>query len=83
MKSDYNLDARKRPVNLTVNADLLDQARAMTGNLSNTVETLLADFVRQEHSRQAQKIKAMQAALAAWNEFNAKRGSFADEHSTL
>ncbi len=35
--------ARKRAVNLTVNEDLLAQARRLTDNLSNVVETLLAD----------------------------------------
>ena len=83
MKPGYKLEARKRPVNLTLNADLLDQARTMTDNLSNTVETLLGDYVRLERSRQTQKIKAMQATIVTWNEFNAKSGSFADEHSTL
>ena len=35
--------ARKRAVNLTVNGDLLAQARRLADNLSNVVETLLAD----------------------------------------
>lgn len=83
MKTDYNTEARKRPVNLTLNADLLSQARGLTGNLSSVVETLLAAYVRQEHKQRTAKMKALQTTAATWNAFNAKAGSFADEHSTL
>lgn len=83
MKADYNTAARKRPVNLTLNEDLLAQARGMTGNLSNVVETLLAGYVRQERKQRTEKARAMQTTVAAWNAFNARSGSFADEHSTL
>ncbi|MDD5247691.1 MAG: type II toxin-antitoxin system CcdA family antitoxin [Rhodocyclaceae bacterium] len=83
MKTAYDLTARKRPVNLTLNEDLVAQARGMTDNLSGVVESLLADYV--EHERQLRIAKAMtlEATIATWNDFNAKRGSFADEHSTL
>lgn len=83
MKTDYNTAARKRPVNLTLNEDLLTQARELTGNLSNVVETLLANYVRDERRQRTDKHKAMQAAIATWNDFNAKSGSFADDYSTL
>ena len=83
MKTAYDIGARKRPVNLTLNEDLLAQARGLTGNLSNVVETLLADYVQQEHKQRAAKLKALQATSATWNAFNTKFGSFADEHSTL
>jgi antitoxin CcdA len=43
MKSGYNLAARKRPVNLTLNEDLVQQAKGMTNNLSGVVESLLSD----------------------------------------
>lgn len=83
MKSAYDTNARKRPVNLTLNEDLISQARALTDNLSNTVETLLADYVREERSERAEKVKALRSTIATWNDFNAKSGTFADEHSTL
>ncbi len=83
MKVPYKLDARKRPVNLTLNEDLVVQARGLTNNLSGVVESLLADYV--EHARQQRIAKAntIEATIATWNEFNAKRGSFADEYSPL
>lgn len=83
MKAVYNTEARKRPVNLTLNEDLLSQARGLTGNLSNVVETLLAAYVQQERKQRTAKLKALQATTATWNAFNAKAGAFADEHSTL
>ena len=83
MKADYNITARKRPVNLTLNEDLLTQARELTGNLSNVVETLLANYVRDERRQRIGRNKALQAAIATWNDFNTKSGSFADDYSTL
>ena len=83
MKTDYDTAARKRPVNLTLNEDLLVQARELTDNLSNVVETLLAGYVREELRQRAEKGKALRATIATWNAFNAKSGSFADEYSTL
>ena len=38
MKATYNIEARKRPVNLTLNEDLVVQARGLTDNLSRVVE---------------------------------------------
>lgn len=74
---------RKRPVNLTLSENLVEQARGLTGNLSATVETLLADYVLQ-HSQalQSRRQEAAETALA-WNDFNALAGSFADEYVTL
>jgi antitoxin CcdA len=83
MKSTYDQQARKRPVNLTLNEDLVLQARTMTNNLSSVVESLLKDFV--EHTRQQRlaETQALEATIATWNDFGNKVGSFADEHSTL
>jgi antitoxin CcdA len=83
MKSGYNLDARKRPVNLTLNEDLVEQAKGMTDNLSGVVESLLSDFVAQEQKSRAAKAKSIEATIAVWNDFNAKVGSFSDEYSSL
>jgi Post-segregation antitoxin CcdA len=42
MKADFDAGARKRPVNLTLNEDLVSQAKSMTDNLSGVVEALLS-----------------------------------------
>ncbi len=83
MKSDFDAVARKRPVNLTLNADLVSQARLLTDNLSGVVESLLADFVDRERRERLEKIKAVEATIAMWYEFNAEAGSIADEYSSL
>ena len=83
MKTTYNVAARKRPVNLTLNEDLIVQVRGLTDNLSGVVESLLADYVEHEHQQRIGKAKTLEATIATWNDFNAKRGSFADQYSTL
>ena len=83
MKTGYNLAARKRPVNLTLNEDLVAQARGMTDNLSGVVESLLASYVEQERQQRLAQAKALEATIATWNDFNAEHGTFADVHSTL
>jgi antitoxin CcdA len=83
MKSDYDATARKRPVNLTLNESLVSEAKLLTNNLSGVVESLLADFVSHERRERLQKSKAVEAAAVAWNAFNSKIGSIADEYSSL
>ncbi len=83
MKTGNNVRARKRPVNLTLSEDVVLKARAMTDNLSGVVESLLAGFVENERQQRLAKAKAVEATISAWNDFNAKHGSFADEYSSL
>jgi antitoxin CcdA len=83
MKATYNLEARKRPVNLTLNEDLVVQARGLTDNLSGVVESLLADYVEHERQQRITKARTLEVTIAMWNDFNARRGSFADEYSSL
>jgi antitoxin CcdA len=77
------MEARKRPVNLTLNEDLVVQARGLTDNLSRVVESLLADYVEHERQQRLAKARSLEATIALWNDFNAKHGSFADEYSPL
>ncbi len=83
MKTRYNSAARKRPVNLTLNEDLVEQVKGMTDNLSGVVESLLTDFVEQERKHRIAKAKIIESTVAAWNDFNTKTGSFSDEYSSL
>jgi post-segregation antitoxin (ccd killing protein) len=73
----------KRPVNLSLNPDLVAEARSVTDNLSEAVESLLADFVARERARRVSHAQTLKEAIVTWNNFAAKHGSFADEHSTL
>jgi len=83
MKSLQSSQARKRAVNLTLNEDLVSQAKGMTSNLSGVVEQLLADYVLKQNNVRHEKLHNADAAAQAWNAFNEQSGSFADEHSTL
>jgi post-segregation antitoxin (ccd killing protein) len=74
---------RKRPVNLTINRALVDQAKAYTNNLSATMEFLLAEFVVNQQSAQRNRQRVADVCAADWNAVHSAVGSFADEHSTL
>ena len=83
MNRAYDTDAPKRAVNMTLNEDLVRRAREYTTNLSEQVEKLLADFVAAEQKRRTEEDGRLDAAIAAWNEFDATHGPFADEHADL
>ncbi len=83
MKASSNASARKRPVNLTLNTDLVSQAKSMTDNLSAVVESLLSEFVERESRERLVKTKVVETTVAAWNRFNDNSGSIADEYSSL
>ena len=83
MKADLNAAGRKRPVNLTLNEDLVSEARSMTNNLSGVVESLLSEFIARERRERLQRTQAVEAAEAGWNSFNSQSGSIADEYSSL
>ena len=83
MKATYDRAARKRPVNVTLNEDLVAQARSMTKNLSEVIESLLAGFLAAETQRRAAEARGVRATIETWNRFGEKHGSFADQHSTL
>ena len=79
----FDSEARKRPVNLTLNEDLVVQVRGLTNNLSGVVESLLADYVEHERQQRMAKTRTLDATISMWNAFNARHGSFAEEYSTL
>lgn len=83
MKSDYDAAARKRPVNLTLNEDLVNQAKDLTDNLSQVVESLLSGYVAKARAEQLARSEAVESTVKVWNDFNAKSGSIADEYSSL
>ena len=75
--------ARKRPVNLTLSEDLVEEVRGVTGNLSGVVESLLADFLSRERERRSGIVEQARATATLWNSFADRNGSLADDHSTL
>jgi len=66
----------KKPVNLTVDAALLAEARAQDINLSATLERALADALRQ--SRRDRWLADNAQAMAAYNVQVEEHGVFSD-----
>lgn len=83
MEPAFDTNARKRPVNLTLNADLVDRVRELTDNLSGVVEKLLTGYLEQQRLESLSRHRISEATCAAWNTFNSEHGSIADEFSTL
>ncbi len=79
----YSRLASKRPTNITLDEDLVRQARQLTPNLSNTVESLLREFVTREHARRAVEDAALADVLDGFNAYHAQHGLLSDEFSTL
>jgi antitoxin CcdA len=73
----------KRPVNITLNENLLATAKKYTHNLSATLEELLTEFVQQEQNAFAQRQKHAHLLSKRWNHFHDTHGSFADEYNNL
>ncbi|MDX2494570.1 MAG: type II toxin-antitoxin system CcdA family antitoxin [Desulfuromusa sp.] len=61
----YNVDAPKRPVNLTANADLLQNAKGAGINLSQTFED--AVLVKLRETLEEQWLADNKEAIAAFN----------------
>jgi len=72
----YDVEAAKRPANVTVNADLLRRARELDINLSQTLEEALVHAVA-ERARQRWLIENRDA-IDAYNRQVDERGCFAD-----
>jgi len=73
----YNLDAPKKPTNLTINSDLLSKAKSMDINISSVLETALADKVRQK--MRSDWLEENDASIAKYNEHVNTFGLFSDE----
>jgi antitoxin CcdA len=66
----------KKAANLSIRADLLEEARAYKINLSQTLETALADVVKKEKERRW--LEENRAAIEAYNREIAEHGLWSD-----
>jgi antitoxin CcdA len=66
----------KKAANLTVRADLLEEARARKINLSQTLETALAAELKKR--REAEWLEQNKAAIEAYNREIAEHGLWSD-----
>src|SRR6266700_3192754 len=72
---------KKRAVNLFVDADLLDEARRMRINVSETLERRLRTIVRAEQEKRW--LEENRDAIAAYNQRVATHGLLADDAALL
>ncbi len=79
----YDRTALKRAVNVSLNEDLVRQARRFTRNLSGTLEDLLAAFVDQEDRRRRDDDARLGRLVDRVNRFHAEAGFLSDEFSTF
>ena len=79
----FDRSAPKRPVNLNLNSDLVEQCRSGIGNLSAQVEQLLAaDLQRRQSSLDAEKRRTAQA-IDAFAALYQEHGSLSEEMQSL
>ena len=76
-------NSAKKPVNLSLSVDLVQESRSYCGNLSAKVEELLQDYVLSKRQTQQKHRQQAQQTVTAWNALEAAAGSYADGHSTL
>ncbi len=79
----YDRDAPRRAVNLSINADLLSQAKRLTKNLSGTVEELLAAHLQTELARKRADDQMIDDIIDKLNARNEKYGFLSDEFSSF
>ena len=72
----FNPTAPKKSANLSINADLLQQAKQLNINLSQTLALHLAEIVRQAQRRQW--LEENKNALDEYNHRIETRGTFSD-----
>ena len=78
MKALYDLQAPKKATNLSINSDLLSQARSLNINLSSTLETALKQLLAEQHAEQW-KIEN-RSATQTYNDFIEENGCFSGEY---
>lgn len=72
----YDISAPKKPTNLTVNSDLLAQAKVLEINISAVLERALAEQVKRLKAEAW--LRENQKAIDAYNQDVAQNGTFSD-----
>ena len=75
----YNRAAPRRPVNLSLNMDLLAEVRKLTPNLSATVETLLEDYLQKESAQRQDEKNKLNEVIDAMNDYHSRHGFLSEQ----
>ena len=78
LRPPYDVNANKKPTNVSVNADLLRQAKSLKINLSQVLEQRLIEIVREQ--QRELWLAENQQALEDYNEYVERNGVFSDGH---
>ena len=78
MQQIYDTNAPKKPTNLSVNSDLLNEAKALKINLSATFEAALLHELKA--ARRQKWLAENKQAIDACNKLADTHGLFADKH---
>jgi antitoxin CcdA len=81
MSKLYNIDAPKKPTNLTINSDLLAQAKTLKINISATLESALSDALKQK--KHDAWISENKESMESYNKKINEMGLFSDEMRTF
>jgi len=81
MQACYNLYAPKKPTNLTINSDLLAQAKNLNINMSAVLESALADKVKR--IMQSDWLEENADSIAFYNNHVDAFGVFSDDLRTF
>jgi len=77
----FESSAKKKATNLSLNSDLLAQAKQLQINLSATMEKALANEVR--HLKGQQWLQDNKLAIESCNELVEKNGMFSDAYRSF
>jgi antitoxin CcdA len=72
----YDINAPKKPTNVSINRDLLQQAKDHQINLSQALELRLAELLREQ--KQQQWLRENQDAVEEYNRRIERNGVFSD-----
>ncbi len=78
MRQAFNLNAPKKPTNLSVNSELLQEAKALKLNLSATFEAALLNELKT--ARRNKWLNENKQAIDNCNKLANTHGLFADKH---
>lgn len=76
MKNSFNMQGPKKATNLSLNSELLAEAKRLKINLSATMEKALVKEVSQR--KQVEWLEENAEAINAYNELTEKHGLFSD-----
>lgn len=81
MTQVYQRLAPKKPTNVSINSDLLAQAKGLQLNLSATLENALAQEIRK--AQRTNWLEENRTAIDAANHLTDENGLFSDSYRTL